>query len=238
MIPTNDRGEHHYMIISYLIWCRMCIPVKYPIKSLVCQILRSQVERLGAAGKDPSPSSIIDLQKLLRMFEEIVDLEFYPDYDQLALESLADISCASCGGEIFLTLFSCGGTCVANSKTGKNGVIVCPLCFIDGRTCSCGEMRPLRVREMDPLVELRTEAQALIRGNAERLFLSESELNAVDVQSILTASLILYRVRSKKPVRWNHPSFGHELSLLSNGRLHKLVPTALVYPIRFPHLRC
>jgi hypothetical protein len=122
--------------------------------------------------------------RLLGIVNEILRVESCPeDVSQLPSfeeQPPVDLACASCGGEIFQTAFSCEGTClrddIAEASNG-NKVVICPLCFVDGRTCSCGGMRPLRVREMGPLIKARDMVHDFIRGVAEKFLISKTSWN-------------------------------------------------------------
>lgn len=181
----------------------MCIPAKFPLKSLACQALISRSERLGEAEEDVTPSTILEIQRLLKIVDEVLGVELCPVEDQPPLleeQSLADPACDSCGGEIFQASFICSGTCLRGGKTqapGENAMIICPSCFVEGRTCGCGTMEPLYVREIGPFVEARDKADNFVRENAEIVFLSERELARASTPSIFMAALLLRQKRSR-----------------------------------------
>lgn len=210
MTPTNGNGEHDRTInILSDPLCRLCTPGKFPVKSLAHQAMSSRFERLKAAGENVSPTDMLEMRRLLGIVDEILIAESYPDADQLPPfeeQPPVDLTCAACGGEIFRTALRCEGTCLRDEKTetsARNQVIICPLCFVDGRSCSCRDMQPVRVREMGPLTEARNTVHEFIHDSAGKLLLSEEEdqEDPLDAHSILTAALILYQ-RSQKPVGW------------------------------------
>jgi hypothetical protein len=68
-------------------------------------------------------------------------------------------SCSFCGGELFRTAFRCTGSCVRNDAIDDvvdSKIILCNLCFVDGRGCRCGSMTPYRLQPLEGLVNLRT----------------------------------------------------------------------------------
>ena len=224
----------------------MCIPAKFPVKSVACQAMCSRFERLKAAGKGISLSSTHEMRKLLEIVDEILGVESHPEDDQLpSLEEQppVDLACASCGGEIFQMAFICGGSCLADVRTetsNGNKVTICPLCFVDGRTCSCGEMRPLHVREIGPFIKTRDMVHDFIRGTAEEFLFSEDELNPAHTHSVFMAGLILYRRRPQVSVGLNYPLFEGRLSWFRRSPT-KLVPPVrgrAFNPIKSLHLRC
>lgn len=170
--------------------------------------MASRFERLKNAGEDVTRSSIVEMRILLGMVDEILGVESDPEGDQLPsldVQPSADLACASCGGEIFLTVFRCEGTCLRDGETelsAKNQVIICPMCFVDGRTCSCQDMRPARVREIGPLTKTRNLVHELVHDTGEDVLVFEDEDQADDtsVPSILTAALLLSQRRSQSSV--------------------------------------
>jgi hypothetical protein len=206
----------------------------------------SRVERLRVAGEDITLSSVSEMRKILAIVNEILGAESYPEDNPLVSfeeHSSDDLTCASCGGEIFQTAFSCEGTCLVDGETEAsdgNKVIICPLCFVDGRTCSCRAMQPLCVREVGSIIETRDTAQDFIRGIADKFLLSEDELNPVHTPSVFMAALVLYQRGSQTPVSQNHPPSGHELSRFDRSP-RKCVPSVKgrsSHPIKHPHIRC
>lgn len=143
--------------------------------------MSERFERLRTAGEDVTLSSALEIRRLLAMVDEILGVESYPEDDQLPFleeQPTVDLTCASCGGEIFRTAFCCSGTCLRDEKTEvsvRSQIIVCPLCFVDGRICSCQDMRPVRVRATSMLVETRDAAKEFILDCARKLLLSEEE---------------------------------------------------------------
>lgn len=143
--------------------------------------MSSRFERLRTAGEDVTLSNALEVRRLLGIVDEILGVESYPEDDQLPFledQPMADLTCASCGGEIFRTAFCCVGTCLRDGKTevtARSQIIICPLCFVDGRVCSCNNMQPVRIRAMSTLMETRNIAKKFILDSARRLLLSEEE---------------------------------------------------------------
>ena len=185
----------------------------------------SRFERLRASEESVTLSSTLEMKKLLGIVNEIIGVESYPDDDQLpsfedqlpSFESrpVVDLACASCGGEVFQVAFDCKSTCLRDDETGTssgNKGVICPLCFVEGRTCSCGEMQPVRVREIGPLVETRDMAHGFIRGLAEKFLLPEDESNSANTHSIFMAASILHQRRSLSQASQSYPLVGRALN--------------------------
>ena len=170
--------------------------------------MASRFERLRDAGENVTRSSIVEMRTLLGMVDEILGVESYPEGDQLPsldTQPSVDLTCASCGGEIFLTVFRCKGPCLRDGETefsAENQVIICTLCFADGRACSCQDMRPAHVRDIAQLTETRDMVHDLVYDIGEDiiLFKDEDEADHTNVHSVLTAALILSQRRIQKSV--------------------------------------
>lgn len=219
MISTDDNGERYRAIGgSSDALCRMCIPARFPVKCIAYQAMLSRFGRLKAAGNSISLSATHEMRKLLGIVHEILEVESYPEDSELVSfeeQPPIDLACASCGGEIFQTAFGCKGTCLRDDTVGSsngNKMVICPLCFVDGRTCGCGGMQPLRVREMGPLIKARDTVHDFIRGVAEKFLISKDELELVHTHSIFAAALVLHQRRAQLPVSQNCPLSGDGLS--------------------------
>lgn len=77
------------------------------------------------------------------------------------------ITCDFCGADVFQAFFEC--TKRSNSsQTGavSEAVIVCPMCYVEGRTCICGIMRAAQKRPYASLLSARNEAVAVLNTSA------------------------------------------------------------------------
>jgi hypothetical protein len=45
-----------------------------------------------------------------------------------------------------------------------DGIVVCPLCYVEGRGCNCGTMNPTQCRPFGDLLRTRDEALHAIRA--------------------------------------------------------------------------
>lgn len=186
MIFINDNGKHDRAINLKKSDSQssMCIPARFRVKSLACQAMTSRFERLKSAGEDVTPSCVLEMRRLLAIINEILGAESQLDDNQLPpfeRDPPTDLACASCGGEIFRAAFCCVGTCLWDGETEVSDgsrISICPLCFVDGRTCSCQDMRPIRVREIGPLIETKNTVQDFIHDVAEKLLLQDEDQTA------------------------------------------------------------
>ena len=71
--------------------------------------------------------------------------------------------CDFCGADIFQSFFECHEC--ATSDTTKNvgdGLIICPPCYAEGRTCRCGNMVAIQLRPFDELLQARNGALGVL----------------------------------------------------------------------------
>jgi hypothetical protein len=73
--------------------------------------------------------------------------------------------CDFCGANLFLTIFECTGGCGADdiSRPRKVSPVLCPSCYVEGRTCICGNMTPSYLRKFSTVLNHRNLAVAAIR---------------------------------------------------------------------------
>ncbi|PSR76049.1 hypothetical protein PHLCEN_2v8711 [Hermanssonia centrifuga] len=109
--------------------------------------------------------------------------------------SACNLSCDFCGADIFQSFFECQYLCASrydhhDGNEGDritfsgdpflgNGVLLCPTCYVEGRTCTCGKMKAVQCRPFDTLVLARNEAVDVV--NATLNFLADSTLDRYDV---------------------------------------------------------
>ena len=78
--------------------------------------------------------------------------------------------CDFCGADIFQSFFECRA-CRASELGGSNtgaelqagdGLLLCPGCYVEGRSCQCEEMTPMQCRPFDSLLQDRNHAAKLV----------------------------------------------------------------------------
>lgn len=133
------------------------------------QILYDTVSRVHAELSDIKRSQPNDLAPIsakseflgrgLRLLEEVINFSHCPQDDNLPLIDLTPPPpCSFCGGELFRTVFCCITSCTRDevaSGSVDSKIMICGLCFVDGRACHCGSMAPYRLRPLAELIELR-----------------------------------------------------------------------------------
>lgn len=109
------------------------------------------------------------LEQGLRLFDEVINFSYCSCDDELpTIEPLSPhTSCSFCGGELFRTAFCCAGSCVRDDAAGDMvdfKIVLCDLCFVDGRACRCGTMIPYRLQSLEGLINLRTKIADVLDG--------------------------------------------------------------------------
>ncbi|KAG6887505.1 hypothetical protein C0995_014763 [Termitomyces sp. Mi166 len=81
---------------------------------------------------------------------------------------IARLTCDFCGADIFQSFFECL-KCVPSRKgpdssTVKHGdgLVICPGCYIEGRSCNCGDMDPIQCRPFQELVSAHNQVVELL----------------------------------------------------------------------------
>ena len=75
------------------------------------------------------------------------------------------IICDFCRADIFQSYFECR-QCGASQKDDGERFIICPHCYIEGRSCKCTFMLPVQNFPMEILFEAQRQAHSLLQFKA------------------------------------------------------------------------
>ena len=109
------------------------------------------------------------LRTLLQLFDEVLLEGYCRDHESLDLVNCApsEEECHFCGSCLFLSCFRCVGGCLNSERVPRQGdssISICPTCYIEGRTCGCGNMDPQRLSSLSHMLQDRNHAaEALSR---------------------------------------------------------------------------
>ncbi|KAH9066292.1 hypothetical protein EDB87DRAFT_1732683 [Lactarius vividus] len=149
------------------IYRRVCRAETYRVKSTIHHTLRRNTALLedlvrtkglrsyGAFRKQLAD----DVQAALELFLEIIRDEYHPDAEVLGrvvnnfnhntydTGGYPGFICDFCGSDIFVSFFWCEDCSLPaeNSCGVSDGMHICPGCYVEGRSCSCGRL-------MDPVL--------------------------------------------------------------------------------------
>lgn len=144
----------------------------------------SRFAEIEASDKTPNRWTAVDMRQLLEVTDEILRAEAYTNDEELPTfdNPATTLSCAFCGGEVFQKLFRCRNECSLEGEdsTPPNAISICPSCYIDGRTCLCGEMSPFRLLPMAPMVTARNRVAAWVRTHGRDITLSDDSGDDAD----------------------------------------------------------
>ena len=75
-----------------------------------------------------------------------------------------NLACDFCGADIFQSFFECRRCRADDAEEVQigDGLLVCPTCYVEGRTCSCDDMEPRQCRPFDVLLQDRNEAASVL----------------------------------------------------------------------------
>jgi hypothetical protein len=173
------------------------------------------------------------LRRLLQLFDDILVEEYAPENkymprlppnkisDDTLLSTTKDkdkgghITCDFCACDIFQSFFECL-RCVPegdNAATAQgDGLVICPSCYVDGRTCRCEVMVPIQCRDFEALISCRNNAAKVLRKQVGgRPFQRKSERLETDyVQKWVPSNSDSFSLVT--------PSF-HSRHLLTQGQL-------------------
>lgn len=151
--------------LSELILYSICAQIRYRPLQILCDTVFTLHRELSilkqSQPNDPASLSAKSrsLEIGLELLDEVISFSYCSQDDVLPLIELTPPPpCSSCGGELFRTVFCCIVSCTRDDVTSgsmDSKILICNLCFVDGRGCRCGYMAPYRLRPLAGLIELR-----------------------------------------------------------------------------------
>ena len=143
--------------------CRVCRPETYRVKSTIRYVLSgltSDLRSLAHENGNREEHLVSNIQELLVVFDHILAEEEFDTHSNVPSPDEANviesIACDICGADIFQGFFECR-TCV-EVDSAEGGYIVCPGCYVEGRSCKHQIMQPMQVRPFKYLLDTRREA--------------------------------------------------------------------------------
>lgn len=122
------------------------------------------------------PTSTENLKQLVCLFDDIliaeasISRDSMPHISQSGVSHTDNLHCDFCGADIFQSFFECDSCLPVSSSSVSGGVlpvgdglILCPSCYVEGRTCQCGNMQPVQCRPFGYLLGIRDRAVKAIQ---------------------------------------------------------------------------
>lgn len=185
-IYTGGNGELVILDLMFNALNRktsLCWPAKYHVKRLAYDAMRSLFAKLEGSGEALTQPDAAEMRQLLELVNEILRAEAYTNDEEIPSFSdpTSTLSCAFCGGEVFQKAFRCRNKCLREgADLAPANIFICPSCYVDGRTCFCSEMTPLRLSPMAPMVTSRDEVATWLRSHSKNLLLSDDSEDDTD----------------------------------------------------------
>ncbi|TFK42406.1 hypothetical protein BDQ12DRAFT_676151 [Crucibulum laeve] len=133
--------------------------VKYPVSN-------SRKEPRLPLAENHYRTHLVDvLSQLVALYSDVLCDEYSPDYSQPKQTShekqgyTERIACDFCGADVFQSFFECR-ECGERDNEGnvESGYIVCPGCYVEGRSCKHEVMEPMQCHSFDLLIRDRSQA--------------------------------------------------------------------------------
>lgn len=148
----------------------ICTQIRHRPHQILCDtVFRLYEELFNLKHSQPNNLALFSaksgsLETGLGLLDEVINFSYCSQDDILPLIELTPPPpCSFCGGELFRVVFCCTGSCVCDSAGSVDSkVLICILCFADGRACRCGSMAPYRLRPLAGLLRLREDIATLL----------------------------------------------------------------------------
>ena len=178
-VPKAMRSSHLNHKIS------LCWPARYNVKQLAYETMCSRFADVETSETTPTRSTAIEVRQLLEVVDEILREEAYTNDEEIPTfdDPATILSCGFCGGEVFQKFFRCRNECPREEtySTSTDAILICTSCYIDGRTCLCGEMSSFRLLPMAPMVAARNKVAAWLRNHGKDVLLSDESGDDADI---------------------------------------------------------
>ena len=167
---------------------RCCRPERYEIRQMIHAALVSRTTAVNQFVSHSADATLYqeshlagivqDLNTLVQLFDEILLEEYCDDHGSLDYAEIQQghSTCNFCGSCLFLSSFLCRGC----SQESTSPVLICAGCYVEGRSCHCDRMSPIRLGDF--LGALRD------RNNAVSSLSRASHLHHVPVEGLVGGS--------------------------------------------------
>lgn len=167
---------------------RLCRPERYEIRRAIHGTLVFHTTELnqfisrevGTTSDQEFPllRVVQDLHTLVRLFDEVLLEEYCNDHGSLDSADIrwGCLTCSFCGSCLFLSSFLCSGC----SQETPRPVLVCVGCYVEGRSCRCDALNPIRLGDFKGVLQ--------DRNNAVGSLLKSSHLHDVSTEGLVEVS--------------------------------------------------
>jgi hypothetical protein len=124
---------------------------------------------------DSTPASVNPLCKeiarLIELLDDVLEQEYSTQHRRLRQVTNSFVPgghghvCDFCGADIFLSFFQCDSC--SSGDGSEDPICLCPACFVEGRTCKCRSMEPVKCGNFRELLRNRNNAMLKLRDARE-----------------------------------------------------------------------
>ncbi|KAK7054755.1 hypothetical protein VNI00_003218 [Paramarasmius palmivorus] len=183
---------------------RVCRRETYKVKAIIFHTIVKLTADLRSNGHE---KHVKHLATFLHLFDDILRDEYSPHHKAMSTlpSPSSNLSCDFCGADIFHGFLHCGKCVNEPSENIVDGFLLCPGCFVEGRTCKCRDLRPVQCQAFENLLDARRKAQ-----DALELFYSENR----DFRAVKLKPEGAYTEAERKGTK---PDFATQLSNLARA---------------------
>jgi len=104
----------------------------------------------------------------LPLYKQMLIESYDPHWEKHPTRVFDAESCDCCGADIWqsaMICYTCSSEADSTQGSGQLPLIICGSCYVDGRSCKCGEMQPAHARPFDELLGVANKAIVLLRSH-------------------------------------------------------------------------
>ncbi|KAL0581529.1 hypothetical protein V5O48_000458 [Marasmius crinis-equi] len=166
------KGLQTALYYELPLYRRVCRVETYRVKSTIYHSIRRLTTELQ---KDRGKTELAKLLVfLMRLFDHIIEGEYYPQHKELETiqrtgeAPIPELQCDFCGADIFQSFLYCNRCVQERTEAIEDSFILCPGCYVEGRSCKCGELIPAQKHRFGDLLEVRRGCQGAVKRCWER----------------------------------------------------------------------
>ncbi|KAF9642821.1 hypothetical protein BDM02DRAFT_3192626 [Thelephora ganbajun] len=230
----------HYELPMYR---RLCLPEEYGVRKVIYTTMKSHALRINEflSGLDlDTPHSIPrmanELQKLIRLFDDVLLEGYSDDHDSLFLPDHTEHNptCHYCGASLFLSYFDCAGVCFdleTDSPRVDMSTRVCSACYVEGRFCACKSMTPRRLRNFSNVLRERNDAVSTLTSYSASRLVQIDDLGEISERNFSWPRIVVFQAAKELWKLGNAPEIdrrGRTCTPRSGQRSHMAPPNFLI----------
>ncbi|KAI0082655.1 hypothetical protein K474DRAFT_1681082 [Panus rudis PR-1116 ss-1] len=151
---------------------RVCRPEQYRIKHLLYRSVIHHTQRLTELPlTSRSREDLNTGSPTLRLKPPTANAR--RDHATSSTKEHVYLMCDFCGADIFQSFFECRDCAKLDDHETEedwgSGVLICPGCYVEGRTCECGSMQAVQCRPFSQLLSARNAAAETLRSYSSLL---------------------------------------------------------------------